>query len=212
MSNRKILDIIRRHTGENPKETGLWPHAEIEEMIAASQDIGFSAQARGDLLYVVNAFAGSDVHPVSDLTPEDKSALKKAALAGIETAEGFQALSPYNQASFVKSCVLLEATHQIGFTLVPVRPHSLPPAIIELTAKAYEQTLRTAGTGGYATTPTSSLTSAVRRNGETYCYVLNCAFEAEDGSGEWSLIAMLDASGRFFRSLWDGFDPNEPDS
>jgi hypothetical protein len=77
VSDRKILDIIRRHTGEKSKKGETWPHEDIEEMIAASHDArGFSAQARADLLSVVNAFGSNAIDPVSELTAEDESALK----------------------------------------------------------------------------------------------------------------------------------------
>jgi hypothetical protein len=121
VSDRKILNIIRRHSGEKPKESGTWPHEEIEDMIAASHDArGFSAQARADLLYVVNAFGRNPINPISELTAEDESALKAAALAGIETAERFRKLSPKEQAAFIDCCVLSPATNPIGFKPRPI--------------------------------------------------------------------------------------------
>jgi hypothetical protein len=210
VSDRKIWDIIRRHYHDNANTTGTWTHAEIQEIIAASRDAqGICSQSRADLLYLVSADGRNPMHAHSEITPEDESALKKAALAGIETAERFKQLSPYKQADFVKNCVLLQSADAIGFKLLPARPRSLSPAIIELTHRAYEHALEIAGAKQFAKRPVLPRTSVLRRNGETYCYVVACSFAANNISGEWSFTAMLDVCGRFFRTLFDGFVPYE---
>ncbi len=212
MSDRRILEIVRRHTGENPKETGIWPHEEILEMIAAAQDrAGFSAQARADILYVVYAFGGNQFNPKSDLLDEDKKALCSAAVSGIETAAQFRALSPYKQTAFVRYCVLQFLTDQIGFTLSQLQPDSIPAEIANLTTEVYKTVLDRAGASKFDPASVGSVTSVLLRNGEPYCYVLNCSFAANDNSGEYSSTVVLGFGASFFRTVYEGFDPNEPD-
>jgi len=209
MSDKQILEIIRRHTGPNPEETGVWPHAEIEEMISATRDgDDITAEERSNLLYVIYAFGGNAFTPQSDLNPADKEALKKAALFGIETAQDFQALSPREQTSFVRYCVLQSTTQSVGFSQVPTS--TLPAHISRLVDDAMAETLRRAGGDKFDPTTKYASVSAIARAAEVYCYILTGSYEAKDQSGDWVVMTLLNARGSFFRTMYEGFDPNEP--
>jgi hypothetical protein len=211
MSDRKIIKIIRRHTGPNPAEIGMWPHAEIKEMIAATRDgDGITAQERSDLLYVVGAFGGSFIHPKSDLYPEDKEALKNAALRGIETARQFQSLSPWEQTAFVKLCVLQTLADSIGFSQAVLQTADVPPKVSGVADRAANEALERAGRDKYQPTPDSFVVYARLRNNKTYGYLFVCSFEANNRSGEWWTTAMVGGRGDFSRTIYEGFNRYDP--
>jgi hypothetical protein len=107
MSVEGIRSIIRRHTGLHPAETGPIPHSEVVEMIVSTSDgAGITSRERAELLAAVAMFGDTVTGRPSLLSPEDESALKAAAISGIETLDLFLAQSRARQESFIVYCVL----------------------------------------------------------------------------------------------------------
>lgn len=63
------------------------------------------------------------------LSPEDESALKAAAISGIETLDLFLAQSRARQESFIVYCVLQGSAEYIGFTDLYTAPGSVDPKV-----------------------------------------------------------------------------------
>ena len=138
MSVEGIRSITRRHTGLHPAETGPIPHSEVVEMIVSASDgAGITSRERAELLAAVAMFGDTVTGRPSLLSPEDESALKAAAISGIETLDLFLAQSRARQESFIVYCVLQGSAEYIGFTDLYTAPGSVDPKV----AAYVEQTL-----------------------------------------------------------------------
>ena len=119
MSVKCIDLIIRQHTGANASDTVKITHAEVMAMIrCAGEPSKIAVGDRAQLMAALEMFGGNEIHPDIFSSPEDKAALAKTAMEGIETAEKFSTLTPGSQAAFIWKCLIVGSGNTVGFTRV----------------------------------------------------------------------------------------------
>jgi hypothetical protein len=209
MSVKCIDLIIRQHTGANASDTVKITHEEVMAMIhCAGEPSKISVGDRAELMAALEMFGGNEIHPDIFSSPEDKAALAKTAMEGIETAEKFSTLTPGSQAAFIWKCLIVGSGNTVGFTRVLGNVTDLPADLQKRVARFFEIEQEKAGPK-YEDNPFSS-TTIYKRKSQAYGYAISASWSRENNSGTWEAEAYYGPSGELLKST-GGFEPPDSD-
>jgi hypothetical protein len=199
-SAAKVFQIERKYTGVANEHKTRISAEDVRAVIAAVSTKALDVGGREALAGFAFTFGGTELHPKSAFTPEDKVAVRRAIMKGIETGDQVAALPTGLQAQVLNKMAF--GITQSNVTGIKTDSKTGPQFLSAIDASSRSAIAKAVGSlsvpKGFEG-PTQQTVTRALRQGKPYGYQVTVAYQSPSGR-EFSADWLANAKGTILAS------------